>query len=69
MILKLIQILVSVFLIAVILLQAKGTGLGSAFGGSGQMYHSKRGVEKIVFYLTIILAVIFVLLSLVNLKL
>jgi len=57
-----IQILIAIALIAVILLQAKGTGLGSAWGGSGT-YHSKRGVEKSLFTLTVFLAVIFVLLS------
>lgn len=59
-----IQIFVSVLLVSSVLLQAKGTGLGSSFGGSGEMYQSKRGVEKIVFVGTIILTVIFAILSL-----
>jgi len=63
------QIIISIFLIAVILLQAKGTGLGTAFGGSNQMYHSKRGMEKIVFGLTIFLAFAFIVLSVINLVL
>jgi len=55
------QIVVSVFLIGVILLQAKGTGLGnsSLFGGSGEFYSSKRGLEKFVFIGTIVLAALF----------
>ena len=69
MILTLFQLIIAIALIAVILLQAKGTGLGSAFGGSGQMYHSKRGVEKVIFSLTITLACIFVILSIVNISL
>lgn len=69
MFLKLLQIAVSIALIAVILLQAKGTGLGSTFGGQSQMYHSKRGVEKVVFTLTIILSITFVILSILNFKL
>lgn len=69
MFLQILQILVSIGLIAVILLQAKGTGLGSTFGGQSQMYHSKRGVEKVVFTLTIILSVIFVILSILNFSL
>jgi preprotein translocase subunit SecG len=60
----LIQILISGSLIAVILLQAKGTGLGRAWGGSGEFYRSKRGVEKILFRITIVLAVLFLLSSL-----
>ena len=67
--LTIIQIILAIALTAVILLQAKGTGLGSTFGGQSQMYHSKRGVEKVVFYLTIILSVLFVIVSLVNFRL
>lgn len=63
------QIIVAIALTGVILLQAKGTGLGSTFGGQSQMYHSKRGVEKVVFYLTIILSLIFVALSIINFRL
>jgi preprotein translocase subunit SecG len=69
MALIILQILVGLGLITVILLQAKGTGLGTTFGGTGQMYHSKRGVEKIIFGLTIVLAVVFTLLSLLNIRL
>lgn len=64
-----IQIIIAIALTAVILLQAKGTGLGSTFGGQSQMYHSKKGVEKVVFYLTITLAILFVLVSLINFRL
>jgi len=53
------QALVSVLLVVCILLQAKGTGLGSTFGGSGEMYSTKRGVERIVFIGTIVLVVLF----------
>ncbi len=69
MLLTITQIIVAIALIVVILLQAKGTGLGSTFGGQSQMYHSKRGVEKIVFTFTIILAITFVVLSIVNFRL
>lgn len=60
------QIIISLLLAASILLQAKGTGLGTAFGGSGEFYRSKRGVEKIVFIATIVLAVLFLLFSIAN---
>jgi len=62
-----VQITASVLLIAVILLQQKGVGLGSAFGGSGQVYRSKRGLEKILFWATIFLAAVFVLSAMANL--
>ncbi|PJE67619.1 preprotein translocase subunit SecG [Candidatus Shapirobacteria bacterium CG10_big_fil_rev_8_21_14_0_10_40_9] len=60
------QIIISAFLMAVILLQAKGTGLGRAWGGGGEFYRSKRGVEKILFRLTIILAVLFFIISIAS---
>jgi len=69
MIFIILQIIVAIAFTGVILLQAKGTGLGSTFGGQNQMYHSKRGVEKVVFYLTIILSLIFVALSIINFRL
>ena len=69
MLLIIVQIIVSLILISLILLQAKGTGLGSTFGGQSQAYHSKRGVEKIVFYSTIIAGIVFVIISLLNFRL
>ena len=62
-----IQIAVSVLLIAAILLQREGVSLGSAFGGSGQIYRSKRGMEKILFWTTIVLAALFIITALLNL--
>lgn len=69
MLLTAIQITISLILIALILLQAKGVGLGSTFGGQSQAYHSKRGVEKLVFTTTIVIVVIFVIISLLNFRL
>lgn len=48
-------------MVVMILLQQQGSGLGSAFGGSSGSFRSKRGAERIVFNLTIICAIIFVL--------
>ncbi len=62
-VLSILQILSSLALIVVVLLQAQGTGLGGLFGGGGEGYRSKRGVEKMLFYLTIILSVAFLGLS------
>ena len=64
---KIAQIVVSILLIIVILLQNRGTGLGSAFGGTGGVYLTKRGLEKKLFIATIVLAVFFFGLSLANL--
>ena len=63
---SIIQIILSIALIIVIILQAKGTGLGAAWGGGGGSYHSKRGVEKILYYLTISLAILFIASSLLS---
>ncbi len=60
---KIAQVGVSVLLIVAILLQNRGTGLGSAFGGSGGVYLTKRGLEKKLFIATIVLAVLFFILS------
>ena len=60
------QIIISVALIAAILLQSKGTGLGSVFGGDGSVFRTRRGAEKGLFQLTIILAIAFGLLSIAS---
>ena len=54
-----VQIIISILLVVVILMQQKGSGLGSAFGGEGAVYRTKRGAEKLIFRLTIILAILF----------
>lgn len=61
-----IQIIVSLLLIIVILLQAKGSGLGTVFGGEGGFYRSRRGVEKLFIYFTIALTVLFLVLSILQ---
>lgn len=58
-VLTIVQIIISILLIGVILLQAKGAGLGTSWGGSGEFYHSKRGVEKLLFGATIFLSILF----------
>lgn len=60
------QILVSWFLMVVILLQARGTGLGRAWGGTG-MYYSKRGLEKLLFRVTLVMAGLFLVVSVLGL--
>ena len=59
-ILPTIQIIISVLLVGAILLQARGNGLSSVFGGESTFYHTRRGIEKIVFWATIVLAILFI---------
>ena len=61
------QIAVSVLIIAAVLLQNRGSGLSSVFGGSGSIYRTKRGLEKGIFVLTVILVILFVGIGLANL--
>lgn len=57
--LKIFQIILAVLLIGAILLQQSGSGLGMAFGGEGNVYRSRRGMEKILFIGTIVIAILF----------
>ncbi|OGY43983.1 MAG: preprotein translocase subunit SecG [Candidatus Buchananbacteria bacterium RIFCSPHIGHO2_02_FULL_38_8] len=66
MILDIIQIVISVLLIILILLQNQGAGLGATFGGEGNIYRTKRGAEKFLFWGTIILSIIFLATALIN---
>ncbi len=59
------QIVIAVALIAVLTLQVKGGGLGGIFGQADSVYRTRRGVEKTLFQVTIVLAVIFIALSVV----
>lgn len=60
-ILQIIMIGSSVLMIAAILLQQRGASLGAGFGGSGELYTTRRGLDKNLYEVTIILAAIFVL--------
>jgi preprotein translocase subunit SecG len=62
------QIILSAALILAILLQVRGGGLGGIFGQADTVYRTKRGVEKTLFQLTIVLVVLFVIISIVALK-
>ena len=61
------NIIVSLIIIGLILMQGKGAGLGSAWGGAGEMFQTRRGVEKIVLKATIAVVVIFFAISVYNL--
>lgn len=62
--LEIIQIVVATLLIIAILMQNRGAGLGATFGGEGNVYRTKRGLEKNLFIATIILSAIFLAIAL-----
>ena len=62
------QIVLSVALIVVILLQVRGGGLGGIFGQPDSVYRTNRGVEKTLFQLTIALVVLFIVFSVITLR-
>ena len=64
--LLIINIILSLAIVALILLQGKGAGLGSAWGGGGEMYQTRRGIEKVTMRLTYVTIVLFFLLSVAN---
>ncbi len=63
------EMVVSIGLIASILLQARGAGLSSAFGGDSAVYRSRRGIEKRLYQFTVLLAVLFVIFSMTTYRL
>lgn len=68
-ILIIIQIFLSIFLIASILLQSRGSGLGSAWGGQSESFQTRRGLEKTLYFFTIILSLLFFIIQLAILAL
>ncbi len=66
MILDIIQVVLAVLLTTAILLQARGTNVGLAFGGDGSFYRTRRGIEKKLHIFTVVLAVLFFATALVN---
>jgi len=61
------QIAVSVILIILIAVQQRGTALGSAFGGGGEFYSTRRGIQKKIYYATIAVAGLFIILGITSL--
>ena len=61
------QIAIPCLLIVLILLQQRGTALGSVFGGEGGFYLKRRGLERKIFWGTVVLATLFIVISLLNL--
>ena len=63
------QIVLAVALIVVILFQVKGGGLGGIFGQQSSVYRTRRGVEKILFRLTIVFVIVFLVIAVLTLRL
>lgn len=63
------QVVVAFALMASILLQTRGAGLGATFGGDSSVYRSRRGIEKRLFQFTVVLAVLFIIFSIIAFKL
>lgn len=63
------QAVIAIFLTLSILLQNRGSGLGSTFGGDMGGYYTKRGMEKFLLYASIVFAGTFFVLAIINVKL
>ena len=61
------NIILAVCIVILILIQGRGAGLGSAWGGGGEMFQTRRGIEKVTLRITVILIALFFLISIVNL--
>ena len=61
---QIVQIIISLLIIALVVLQAKGSGLGGIFGGDGGVFRTRRGVEKSLYQITIGLSLTFFIVSL-----
>jgi preprotein translocase subunit SecG len=62
------QIVISILVVVSILLQNRAEGLGKMFGGGGEVFRTKRGLEKFLYYFTIVLVVLLVITSLLIYK-
>ncbi len=65
--LQIVHIIISALLVASILLQQRSSGLGEAFGGDSTVFSSRRGVEKILYYATIVFGVSFGVIAILQL--
>lgn len=62
------QLIVAVALATVLLLQVKGSGFGAGLGGSSSVFRTRRGIERTLFQLTIVLVILFILVSILSVR-
>ncbi len=62
------QLIVAVALSIVLLLQAKGSGFGAGLGGQTSVFRTRRGIEKTLFQLTIVLIILFIVVSILSVR-
>lgn len=65
-VLIIINIIVSIVIVGLILMQGRGAGLGSAWGGGGEMFQTRRGIEKVTLRITIACIILFFIISLIS---
>jgi len=63
------QLITSIVLIVLIVIQQRGAALGAGFGGGGEVYSTRRGAQKKIHYATIAFAAIFLILGILNILL
>lgn len=63
-----VEVVISTVLVVCVILQNRAEGLGSLFGGGGEVFRTKRGLEKFLYYFTIVLAVLMAVISLIIVK-
>lgn len=64
--LDILQLVTAVLLVLLVLMQNQGAGMGAAFGGGDATFHTRRGPEKTVFILTIVVAIAFLVIAFLN---
>jgi preprotein translocase subunit SecG len=65
--LQIVQIILSITIVVLVLLQTKGAGLGGIFGGGDSgVYRTRRGAEKVIYQATIVLAIIFFVVAMIS---
>jgi len=65
-VIQIVQIIISITLIVILLMQIKGEGISGAFGSDNPVYHQRRGLEATLYNVTIALAAIFLVFSLIS---
>ncbi|MEK7078937.1 MAG: preprotein translocase subunit SecG [Patescibacteria group bacterium] len=65
-VLIIINIIVSILIVGLILMQGRGAGLGSAWGGGGETFQTRRGIEKVTLNITIFCIILFFIISVVS---